>query len=385
MARSIVHILAPAPYGGLEKVVELLSRGQAAAGSVVTVVGVFTGDPQEHPFWRQLTDGAVHKVPIVVSGRRYGRERAAVGAVLRERGADILHTHGYRPDVLHAPVARAAGVATVTTVHGFTGGGIKNRFYEWLQRRAFRQFDAVVAVSDKLRVDLAKASGSEGRVHMIQNAWGSTSPFLARAEARSRLGLPTHGLVVGWVGRLSAEKAPDAMLRAFAGLDIPSARLSMIGDGHARSELIELATSLGILSRVEFHGNVPDAGTLLRAFDALAITSHTEGTPMILFEAMAAGVPIVTTAVGGIPDVVSEREAWLTPPGDVSAIAENLRAILESDSEGTLRVDAARRRLAEFGTGPWIHRYDRVYEAAIDRARKSFRGRHAGASLGTLL
>ena len=83
-------------------------------------------------------------------GRAYLRERAAIARLLREVRPDVVHTHGYRPDVLDAGVARGQGIAVVTTVHGFTGGGWKNRVYEWLQCRAFRRFDAVVAVSRPL-------------------------------------------------------------------------------------------------------------------------------------------------------------------------------------------------------------------------------------------
>jgi glycosyltransferase involved in cell wall biosynthesis len=206
---------------------------------------------------------------------------------------------------------------------------------------------------------------------MIRNAWQPTSTPWSRLEARARLRLPPDGLRIGWVGRLSAEKAPDVMVRAFAQLGISDVRLSLVGDGGTREDLVTLAESLGVRSRVDIHGDVADAAAHLRAFDVIAITSHTEGTPMILFEAMAAAVPVVTTSVGGIPDVVSEHQAWMVPAADAQAIAAKLREVLLPARDLAVRVHAATERLADFDTGPWTERYRAIYAAAIRQRRRA--------------
>jgi len=106
------------------------------------------------------------------------------------------------------------------------------------------------------------------------------------------------------VGRLSREKGADVILDAIAACK-PPWRLSIIGDGPERERLKQQAARLGITDRVTWHGPVSNAGKLLSAFDAFVLSSRTEGTPIVLFEAMHSGVPIVTTSVGGVPDVVS--------------------------------------------------------------------------------
>ncbi|MEX0912745.1 MAG: glycosyltransferase family 4 protein, partial [Gemmatimonadota bacterium] len=186
----VCHLVAPAPYGGLESVLEALIPAQAAAGHDVTVLAIFASDPAGQPFWESIARTGVRAIPKVLPGRQYRRERGEVRAALEATGAQVLHTHGYRPDVIDAPVARAAGVATVTTVHGFTGGGLRNRLYEWVQRRAFRRFDAVVAVSDRLREELVAAGVAPERVNAVRNAWRPSAPQLPPGEARERLGLP---------------------------------------------------------------------------------------------------------------------------------------------------------------------------------------------------
>jgi glycosyltransferase involved in cell wall biosynthesis len=367
MMRSIVHLLAPAAYGGLESVVLTLAAGQAALGDDVTVVGTFATPPDGQPFWDVLRGIAdVRAVPLVLGGRQYRAERQAVRRTLEEVRADVLHTHGYRPDVLAAPVARSMGVGTVTTVHGFTGNGWKNRSYEWLQRRAYRRFDAVVAVSRKLGHELATVGVPERIIHCIPNAWAPVSDSLPKDEARAALGLPHDGSVVGWIGRMSPEKAPDQALEAFMALASGDAHLSFVGDGRMRAAVQARAEAEGLNGRIHWHGVVPGAGRYLEAFDALLITSWTEGTPIVLLEAMAAGVPVVTTAVGGIPDAVSDSEAVLVDAGDIGGLARGLDAILAGAPEALQRARAARRRLADsHAVEPWVRRYDDVYKSCL--------------------
>lgn len=362
----VVHLLAPAPFGGLESVVLALAGAQRDAGDPVLVVAVESDGGHRSPFQDAARARGLSVVPVPASGRRYWREREAVGKILGDERPDLLHTHGYRPDVLDAPIARKRGIPTVTTVHGFTGGGRKNRAYEWLQKRSFRRFDAVVAVSRKLRDELVSGGVPPERVHAIPNAWEPSGSPVARSEARRYLGLAEGTATLGWVGRMSPEKGPDVMIRALAAMASPEAHLSMIGSGTMEEECRRLAGRLGVSSRCRWHGIVPDAASLLRAFDAIVLTSRTEGTPMILLEAMAAGVPIVSTSVGGVPDVVSAEEAVLVSSGDVPALAREVEEVLADPPGAAERARAAKHRLEQdFAVRPWVQRYREVYQAVL--------------------
>jgi glycosyltransferase involved in cell wall biosynthesis len=365
---SVVHVLAPARFGGLESVIATLCSAQQTAGDSVLVVPVLEPtDAFGHPLAEKLSSEGIDVMPVVVTGRDYPRERAALRRILVDRRPDVVHTHGYRPDVIDAPVARGLGLPTVTTVHGFTRGGSggrgwKGRFYEWLQIRSFRRFDAVVVVSERLRGELVGDGVSQDRLHVLQNAWDAGADALPdRADARARLGVGSQSRAVAWVGRLSSEKAPDVFVRA-AGAATREAEYHVVGSGPMLSDCRELAASLSVDQRFTWHGPVTDAGRWLKAFDALVISSWTEGTPMVLLEAMAAGVPVVTTAVGGIPDVVSPDEAILCEAGDVAALASGIDAILADPAAARARTDAARRRLdTQFAVEPWARRYREIY------------------------
>jgi glycosyltransferase involved in cell wall biosynthesis len=364
----VLHVAAPAAVGGLERVVQSLAIGQQAHRITSHVAAVLS--TAEHPFLDPLQAAGIPVHPILAEGRAYRRERARMAALCREIMPDVVHTHGYRPDVVDAPVARALGIPTVTTLHGFTGGGWRNRFFERLQRSACRRFHAVVAVSRPLAAQLIRRRVPSERLHVVPNAWREWKAPLDRAAARRQLGIDRDSFVVGWVGRLGPEKGPDLLVKAMPYLSPVNATASIIGAGPERARLEALAIRLGVRDRIRWHGEVLEAGRLFRAFDVFVLSSRTEGTPLVLFEAMAAGVPIVASAVGGVPDVVSSREALLIPPEDAGQLAWAVCEARTDTCGSERRVLAARARLsAEFDFPQWIGRYQAIYERLIKAAR----------------
>lgn len=300
---------------------------------------------------------------IRVGGRGYLRERKQVRALYRSVRPDVVHTHGYRPDVVDAGVARALRIPVISTAHGFAGGDWKNRVYERLDRRALRRFDAVVAVSRVVAQQLVGAGVSRDRVRVIPNAWSRGNVALPRAAARRELGLTDAGYHLGWVGRFSSEKGPDVLVRAVALLPGLPLAATMLGVGRELQGVGRLARQLGVADRVRCPGAVPDAARLLAAFDVLVLSSRTEGTPVVLLEAMAAGVPIVATSVGGVPDVLGASEATLVARAEPELLAEAIRAVLSDQTAATARAARARQRLArEYAPGPWLDKYEEVYQ-----------------------
>lgn len=360
--RSIVHVAAPAKVGGLERVLYALASGQARRGCRAQVIAVLDETPDRYPLVLDLRRAGVSVIPLRLDSRAYLEERRLIAAQLGVLQPSIVHTHGYRPDLIDAPVARRLGIATVTTLHGFLGWGLRGRLYEYLQIRACRKFDAVVAVSEPIRARVIRSGTPADRVHLIRNAWDGELVPLDRLNARMGLGVPESGARIGWVGRLSQEKGADTFLRALAALRDLEWTASILGDGPDRGSLEGLARSLGIGTRVLWHGVVPDAARLYRAFDVFVLSSRTEGTPITLFEAMAARVPIVATEVGGVPDVVSRREALLVPANDPAALARAIATVLQDPEGAIARTEAAEAALrTRFGVETWLDEHERLY------------------------
>ncbi len=358
---SILHVLAPADSGGLETVVRSLAIGHAAMGHSVEIAAV-TESPTS-AFVQEARDAGLQVHVIESPPRSLVPERRGVRALLAQRKFNVMHSHGYRSDILDIGVARSMGVPSVTTLHGFSATDRKARAYEWLQIRAARRASAIVAVSSNVAASVALGGASPQSIHLIRNAIGTTSTPIDASAARNRLGLAS-GMHIGWIGRLSSEKGPDIMIDAMQYLTDLPVTLSFIGDGPDRSALTEQASRLGVAASVRFHGRVADAATLLLAFDVVALSSRTEGTPMVVLEAMSAGVPIVAPRVGGVPDMLSMNEASLVDAEDPKALADAIRAALADREAAAGRAARAHARLVtEFDVQSWLARYEALYRS----------------------
>lgn len=375
----IHHFISPARVGGAEGVVRALASGVGERGHAVRVSPVIPEESHAHPFVRALRSSGVEVTPLAIGDRAYLREWRSVTRRLRREPPDVVHTHGHRSDLLDATVARRLGIPVVTTVHGFTGSSWRVRLYRHLQHRAYRGFDRVVAVSRPLAREIAASGVDEERIRIIPNAWDGDDDVLPPDEARRELGVDDDAFHVGWVGRLGPEKGADVLLRALAADDAERASAagtvaSFVGDGQEAPALRELAGRLGVGDRVRWLGEVPRARRLFSGFDVFALSSRREGTPLVLFEAMAAGVPIVATKVGGVPDVVSSREALLVPPEEPGALADALRSVRERPDRAQRRAERARERLRrERSPGSWVDRYERLYRDLLPSSRRESR------------
>jgi len=204
------------------------------------------------------------------------------------------------------------------------------------------------------------------RIHLIPNAWSSRVAIESRDRARQELKVSAESFLVGWVGRLSREKGPDILLDALADMRDPGVEVAFVGDGPLRKE-VEDGAKLNRGIKIRCHGMIPDAGRLFSAFDLFVLSSRTEGTPIALFEAMEASIPIVASAVGGVPDVVSTDEAMLVPPEDPKALGSAIRLVRSDAAAAAERARRARLRLLrDFAVSPWLDRYDALYSSVLN-------------------
>lgn len=366
-ARRIVHVFEMGVIGGQFRVVEALSLAQRQAGLDPIILAVVNSDDAAvHPTLRSMEDGGVDVIRIRPPGpRAYLAERREVIRRTRMAGADVVHTHGYRADVVDAPGTRRAGIATICTLHGFTGGSRQNRMYEFLQRWVARRLDAAVVVSEPMRRQMLEDGFPNDILHVVPNTVVPAPELLSKEHARQRLQLGS-GFHVGWIGRISTEKGPDVLIEAVASMGDPPDCTSFVGSGPMHARLQARSEVAGL--PVRWHGVVQNAESYLRAFDCVVLSSRSEGTPMVLLEAIAARVPVVATRVGGIPDVVSDREAFLVAPDDPAALAAAIAEVRRVPSDAATRAAAARARLErEFRPERWVEGYQEVYRQAMKR------------------
>lgn len=370
LSGPVVHVIAPSPAGGAESVVVALAAAVNRRTHAVILNQTAGAGAPPFPLVEQLRRRGVAVEELRCGRRQYRAEIRAVEQHLAGVGARLVHTHGYHGTWVGYHAAKRLGIPTVATVHGYLTRSLKERLYNFVDRQLLRRVSAVIAVSTGIRDQLISSGIAPAKVHLIQNGLASSAPATTRAQARTELGLSDAEAVIGWIGRLSREKGPDLFLRALALSG--STRGVIVGEGPEKERLTQLSHALGLAQnhRVIFAGYRPEASGLLPAFDALALTSRMEGTPMVILEAVAAGTPIVAFAIGGIPDLLDNDTAWLVPSEDVAALGAAFTAAVGSPRAGRDRAAAARSRLADvLATERWVQRVWGVYDQVAEEAQ----------------
>jgi glycosyltransferase involved in cell wall biosynthesis len=362
---SVVHVITRLTLGGAAdntlRQVAATTRGGYAP---TLAVGVAASD--ERFIARARREGCrLVDVPALVREPAPGRDVRAVVALarlLRRERPGIVHTHTSKAGFVGRLAARLAGTpAIIHQPHGHIFYGYYGRavtaFYVALERVAARWSDRLVTLTDR-EIEEHLALGIGRRAQFVTVPSGVPTAELrarapGRAAARAALGLPADAFVVAALGRLVPVKGFDLLVEAIPAVvaAVPGTHALVIGDGPEEATLASLAERLGVRSRVRLHGPSSDVAAILAAADVLAAPSRNEGMGRALVEAMALGVPVVGTDVGGIPSVVGDDEAGrLIPPDDVPALAA---ALIELGSDPDLRAklaEVARERAETFST-----------------------------------
>lgn len=256
---------------------------------------------------------------------------------LRELRADVLCCNGYKPDIIGLLAARQVGVPVVSISHGWTRVTWKVRLNEALDRLVLGWMDAVVCVSEAQAVKVRRAGVPPQRVLVIRNAIGTEEISEFDRAFRGQLeGAFCHRprWIVGAAGRLSPEKGMDQLVQAANAVlaRIPDVGFVVFGDGSQRKQLEDQIHGFGLQGKFVLAGFRSDLGRLWPCLDVAVLPSWTEGMPVMVLEAMAAGVPVVATAVGGTPEVVDDgNNGYLVPPGSPIALADRIRDLLEDE------------------------------------------------------
>ena len=296
--------------------------------------------------------------------------------VARERRAAILHVHGYAAADFGRLAARRVGAALVLHEHF---ADPRMPAYQGLADRLLsRLTDRAIAVSGSTRDFLVRQRHvPAARVRLIWNGapladFAPVAPAAALATRRA-LGLPAESLVVGSIGRLSEQKGHRYLLDAAARVLArkKDVRLLIVGDGDQMDALRRQADALGITASVLFAGHRTDIRALLGALDVFCISSTYEGTPLALFEAMAAGKAIVSTAVDGCREVLEDgATGLLVLPRDAEALAGALLRCLDDAALRTSLAKRAREASARFDIAACVAQMQDLYDEVLaERAR----------------
>jgi glycosyltransferase involved in cell wall biosynthesis len=314
----IAHVIDSLEIGGAEMVVAALTRAHIAAGHRVEVHCLRTAGPLGAELDREGVSVHVHGAGSAL------RSAAMLARAFRRSRPDVVHCHNKAATVRAAAAARLTGArAVVSTRHGMGPVPLRVRkeMKFWLTAAAF--CDRVVAVCEAARRNLA--GGAAPLAHKIVTIRNGAPPPQVGSEPVTA----APGFTLISVGRLVRAKNYQTLIRAVAAAraTVPDLTLWIVGDGDQGGALRQLCEELDVVSAVRFCGERRDVGSWLRAADVFVLSSTSEGLPIAMLEAMAAGLPAIVTDVGALPELVALSGAGkVVPAGNVECLG---RAIVE--------------------------------------------------------
>lgn len=370
---ALVHVVLSLDAGGLERLAIDLVREGASLGQRVSVVclerpGRLVGQAEA----AGAEVHCVHKRP----GLRFGII-PALAKLFGDCQSKIVHTHQIGALFYAGPAARRAGVPIV--VHTEHGKHYSQRLRtRWLGRQAGRYAHKFCCVSQDIADETLKARiVPRDKIAVVANGI-DTARFSRRTDTaalRLELGIPGEAKVVGTIGRLDEIKRQDLLIRAFASLvqNRPEAHLVIVGDGPLREQLMHMAESFLPAGQYHFAGYQNEPERYLQLMDVFALTSRSEGMPLAILEAWAAGVPVVASSVGGVPELVRhEQTGLLFESGDEAAIVKALELLLsDAGLAKRLRSAAGERVNDEFSLLQTVRAYQRHYNQLLGVSEES--------------
>lgn len=249
---------------------------------------------------------------IVASSRFSLYALRSLCKLIKDTKIDVIHTHGYKSDILGVIAAKLTGIKIISTPHGFgEHDDLKLKAYIFMGKFGLRFFDRVVPLSQQLVDEVLSAGIAKDKVTFIRNAvdLGEIEPFRLKKTKKEK----TATLTIGYVGQIIQRKKVDHILDIFnkIWLENKNTRLLLLGDGNDREKMEAYANTLPSAEAVQFMGFRNDRLELLSQFDLFVMTSSDEGIPRCLMEAIAMGIPVAAYNISGIDQLVKHKETGL--------------------------------------------------------------------------
>ncbi len=353
---KILHVRSSGGYYGAEALIEGLARAQQQAGDAVIVAGLVDRRWPHTELIDRLEGRGVEVARLESGGRFDARLIGQLAKLARAVGAEIIHTHDYKTALVGLAAAWAVGAPAVATFHGEVSDTARVRAYEALARGVLRLYGGVALVSraqasafgDPFRrarpVFIPNGIDVDGFVVLIDGLRQDGS----REAWRRRLGIEPDAVVIATVGRLCSAKGQVAASgEVFALLARrPSAVWVLAGEGEDKEAVEVAAAEAGVGSQVRLLGHVGDMASLYAGIDVLLHPSEREGLPMVILEAMAAGLAIASSPVGEIPRVL-EGDVGVLLQDREAGMGRALEALVDDGARRAAMGELGRRRAAE--------------------------------------
>lgn len=366
----VLHLISSYGFFGAERVVLELSKALIKS-PIESTIGIFLNYSNPHT---ELADYAREfKLPIVefpCKGKLDIRAVQGIRSYLFDNRIDVVHGHGYKSNIYAwLAVIGLKNIKLVTTCHNWIAKDKITKTYYVLEKLLLRRFHAVIAVSKEVEKNIKALYRKKENIYYIQNGI-NTDGFKSGLSVRSEFNLRENELVIGTVGRLSYEKGIDLLLKIAQKVCAVNTKVVFIivGDGPLKDNLIKIRDGKGLTDRIIFAGSRKDVENLYRTMDMFILTSRTEGTPMAMLEAMASGLPVIASNVGGIPKIIDHGvNGILIDSVDAKSSCEKINQLLKyGEMAVQLGQNAKKTIVQHFSSKSMAKSYIEVYRSVTN-------------------
>ncbi|MGM9924959.1 MAG: glycosyltransferase [Bacillus sp. (in: firmicutes)] len=333
--RKVLHVISGGETGGSRKHVTTLLE-QFPAESVCLLVF------QDGPLAQEARQKGIRVEMLPQSSRYDLRIINKLASFINNERFDIVHSHGPRANLFLSFIKKKIRAVWVTTIHSdptldFMKGGLKGRIFTALNLQALKKIDFFFAVSERFKDNLIQLGIPSSIIHPIYNGIHFTEPLQADGALQKELGLSEDDFVMTMVARLHPIKGHDMVLEALKKLDNPHIHLVLVGDGPIRSEIEELARNLNLQKNVHFLGFRRDVDHIYSNSHIALLASHSESFPLALLEAANQKLPLISTDVGGVKQLITSKAyGWVVPVGNGDSYREAIEEAYGEYRNGTL-------------------------------------------------
>lgn len=366
----VLHFICSTGFYGAEKWILALVNNQDNDSVHSELVVTKEAENQDLELTRayRAMGHPVHEIPM--SFKFDFRAVSALADLLRERKIDIIHTHGYKSDILGVLAARKAGIKSIATPHGFEKlDDWKLNLFIGLGCRSFKYFDYVAPLSLELCDDVRRYNVEESKIVYIRNGVDLKGiDFRLPSQNPTRKTNPT----IGFIGQLIGRKNVGDILDVFDTIagEHPHLKLVLLGDGDARAQYEQHASGCANADRIKFLGFVNQPLDHLSTFDLFVMTSTLEGIPRCLMESMAAGVPVAAYDIPGVDQLIEpDKSGLLVPLGDKQKLTDCWNKLLWDDALADQIATAAAKTVSEkFSAQRMADEYLDLYQRVMSDA-----------------
>jgi len=363
----VLHFICSTGFYGAEKWILALANNLDRADIDSELVVTLEAENQDLQLTREFRALELPAHELSMSGRFDYRVIRSLVKLIRERNIDVIHTHGYKSDIIGVVAARIAGVKSMSTPHGFeeTDDWKLNQFIR-LGCWSMKYFDLIVPLSVELCNDVRKYRVPEKKIVYIRNGVDlSAINFRTPAEARINSDQSENSRTIGFIGQLIGRKNVADLLDVFdrVASNHPHVNLVLLGDGDARAEYEKHAAGLNSVRRIQFKGFMSNPLEHLSGFDLFVMTSTLEGIPRCLMEAMAMGVPVAAYDIPGIDQLVEHNKTGLLAPlGNKEMLEKCWNELLwDVEMANDIAISAADRINEKFSASRMAREYTVLY------------------------